>query len=329
MSAYIIRRLLLAIPTLFLVSLIIFVMIRLLPGDAVDALVAEMAEFGGSKQVNRAAVERSLGLDVPIYIQYGRWVGILPGADGSFDGIFQGNLGRSFWQKRTVIQDIALRWPVTLELGLMGLLIAQLIALPIGIYSALRQDSWGDFVGRSFAILCIAVPGFWLGTLAIVFPALWWGYMPPIMYVPFLENPLENLQMFIIPAVILGMAMAGLTMRMTRTMMLEVLRQDYIRTAWAKGLRERVVNLRHALKNALIPIITIIGLQIPVMIGGTVFVEKIFVLPGMGTLILEATRLRDYSVLSGVLLFYGAGLVMVNLAVDLSYAFLDARIRYK
>jgi len=329
MLAYIIRRILLAIPTLFLVSMISFGMVRLIPGDAVDTLTAEMAEYGGLNQLDRATIERSLGLDVPIHVQYGRWLGVLHNADSRFDGVLQGNLGKSFWQKRTLVQDIALRWPVTFELGLIGLIIAQLIALPIGIYSAIRQNTWGDYIGRSFAILCIAVPGFWLGTLVIVFPAIWWGYMPPIMYTSFLEDPLNNIKMVIIPAIVLGMSMAGLTMRMTRTMMLEVIRQDYIRTAWAKGLRENVINLQHALRNALIPIVTIVGLQIPVLLGGTVIIEKIFVLPGMGTLIVEATRLRDYLMLSGIVLFYGAGLVLINLSIDLIYAFLNPKIRYE
>ncbi|KKK75436.1 hypothetical protein LCGC14_2873740, partial [marine sediment metagenome] len=239
MRTYLIRRLLLTIPTVFLVSLIIFFVIRLIPGDAVDALLAQMEGFGTSTAEDREAVERVLGLDVSILTQYGRWIGILPGADGNFSGIFQGDLGKSFWRADTVVEEIALRWPITLQLGLMGLIIGQLIALPIGIYSALRQDTWGDYIGRSIAILMIAIPGFWLATLIIVFPAKWWGYMPPIMSTPFFEDPLANLERFIFPAIVLGMAMAGGTMRMTRTMMLEVLRQDYIRTAWAKGLRER------------------------------------------------------------------------------------------
>jgi peptide/nickel transport system permease protein len=211
----------------------------------------------------------------------------------------------------------------------MGLIVGQLIALPIGILSALRQDTWADYLGRSFAILCIAVPGFWLGTMAIVFPAIWWGYFPPIMHVPFLEAPLRNIRMFIVPAVILGMAMSGGTMRMTRTMMLEVLRQDYIRTAWAKGLREKVVVIRHALKNALIPVITLIGLWMPVLIGGTVIIERIFALQGMGYLIVDATEFRDYPLMSGVMLLFGVGMVVINLFVDLTYAFLDPRVQYK
>ncbi len=329
MRAYIIRRLLLAIPTVFLVSLIVFFLIRMIPGDAVDALAAQMEQFGTDIGTARAQIERTLGLDVPVFQQYGRWVGVVPQADGSFSGILQGDLGKSFWRADTVIEEIATRWPVTFELGLMGLIIAQIIALPIGIYSALRQDTWGDYIARSFAILSVAVPGFWLATLIILFPAMWWGYMPPIIHTPFFEDPLGNLGTFITPAIVLGMGMTGGIMRITRAMMLEVLRQDYIRTAWAKGLRERVVITRHALKNALIPVVTLIGLWIPLLIGGAVIIENIFVLPGMGYLILEAAQYRDYPMLSGVLLIFGVVMVLINLMVDLTYSFLDPRVRYQ
>ena len=331
MRDYIIRRLLLAIPTLLLMSILVFLMVRLIPSDAVAALAARLSVAGVPVDIGEAKAEivQRLGLDVPIHVQYGRWIGVLPGADGSFSGLLQGDLGKSFWRPEDVFGVIARRWPVTLQLGLMALIISQLIALPIGIYSALRQDSWGDYIGRSFAILCIAVPSFWLGTLVIVFPSIWWGYMHPIMHVPFIEDPLRNLRRFLPPAFILGMVMAGSIMRMTRAMMLEVLRQDYIRTAWAKGLRERIVVIRHALKNALIPVITIIGFAMPVLIGGTAILEQIFVLPGIGSLIVEASQDRDYPMVSGVMLFFGFGMVLINLMVDLAYAYLDPRVRYK
>ncbi len=329
MRTYIIRRLLLMIPTLIIVSFMIFFLVRLIPGDRIDAMMAAPGTIGGSIEIDRAAVERELGLDLSVPEQYGRWMGFLPQADGSFSGVFQGNLGTSWRSGRTVVDLVALKWPVTLELGLMGLIIGQLIALPIGIYSALRQDTWGDYISRSFAILLISLPGFWIGTMAIVYPARWWDYMPPIMIVSFTEDPLNNLRMFIVPAIVLGMAMAGGTMRMTRTMMLEVLRQDYIRTAWAKGLRERVVVIRHALRNALIPVVTLIGLWVPVIVGGAVIIEQIFVLPGMGRLILSAILLRDYPLISGLMLLFAFGLVLINLVVDLTYAYLDPRVRYR
>ncbi len=313
------------IPTLLLVTFTVFLLTRLIPGDIIDAMVSQ----SGGDKFDRAMVEQTLGLDVSLTQQYGRWMGFIRNADGNFSGIFQGNLGTSWWYGKPARDLVATKWPVTLQLGLMGLIMAQLIALPIGVYSALRQDKWGDYVGRSFAILCISVPGFWLGTMVVVFPSIWWDYMAPIMLIKFLDDPIGNLRMFIVPATILGMAMSGMTMRMTRTMMLEVLRQDYIRTAWAKGLKERVVTVRHALKNALIPVITIVGLQVPIMVGGTVIVEQIFNLPGMGRLIIDATLNRDYPLISGVMFLYAGALVLINLMVDLTYGFLDPRIHYK
>ena len=279
MRSYIIRRILLIIPTVFFVSVIIFLSIRLIPGSVIDIMVADYESFGGPvTQQDIQAIKHNLGMDVPVYVQYGRWV----------NQVVHGNLGKSLWTQHPVIDDIEVRWPVTFELGILAIIIGQIIALPIGIYSALRQDTWGDYLGRSFAILCIAVPSFWLATLVIVYPSIWWGYMPPITLIKFNVDPLGNLKMFIVPAIILGMGMSGRTMRMTRTMMLEVMRQDYIRTAWAKGLKERIVVIRHALKNALIPIVTIIGQQAPMLVGGTVIIESIFDLPGMGRLTIDA-----------------------------------------
>jgi len=326
MRAYIIRRLLLLVPTVLLASLIIFFLIRFIPGDIIDLMLQEM---GFNTSMTREDIVREMGLDVPVITQYGRWLGVWPQAEGGFSGVFQGDLGLSMWRKQPVFDDLTARWPVTIELGFLALIVAQLIALPVGIYSALRQDTKGDYIGRSFAILCIAVPGFWLGTMVIVFPSIWWGYMPSVMHIPFTEDPIGNLKMFIVPAVVLGMAMSGVTMRMTRTMMLEVLRQDYIRTAWAKGLRERVVVIRHALKNALIPVVTIIGLQLPVMIGGTVIIEQIFCLPGIGRLMINATLQRDYTVVSGTMLFFAVAMVVINLLVDITYSFLDPRVHYR
>jgi len=270
--------------------------------------------------MDKQAIEHALGFDVPMIVQYGRWIGNI---------LLHGDLGNSLWTRSPIINDIAARWPVTLELGFLGIVIAQIIALPVGIYSAIRQDTFGDYIARSFAILCIAVPGFWLGTLVIVFPSIWWGYMPPIRLIHFSVDPIGNLKMFVIPAIVLGMEMSGMTMRMTRTMMLEVLRQDYIRTAWAKGLKERVVVIRHALKNALIPVVTIIGWQLPLLIGGTVIIENIFGLPGMGQLLINATQIRDYTVVSAVLFLFAIVIMIINLMVDMTYGFLDPRVHYK
>jgi peptide/nickel transport system permease protein len=325
MRAYVIRRFLISIPTLFLVTAMVFFLVHLIPGDIIDSMRSKALDV----QLDRAAIEKALGLDRPLIIQYLSWLGVYPQADGSINGILQGNFGVSWWQSIPVTELIAPRWPVTLELGILALLIAQLIALPVGVLSALRQDSWVDYFTRSFAIFCIAVPSFWLGSMVVIFPALWWGYMPPIMYVPLTEDIGENLEMLIIPSIVLGMSMAGMTMRMTRTMMLEVLRQDYVRTAWAKGLRESVVVIRHALKNALIPVITLIGLQAPVLIGGTVIMEKIFSLPGMGRLLMDAVTGKDQPMVMGIVILFAAVMVLINLIVDLTYAFLDPTVKYE
>ncbi|MGB8263316.1 MAG: ABC transporter permease, partial [Dehalococcoidales bacterium] len=272
MRSYIIRRILLIIPTFIVVSIIIFLILRLIPGSVIDTIAAQYIYL---TNLDKAAIEKALGLNVPIYIQYFRWMGQI---------FLHGNFGKSFVTNLPVVDDIKARWPITFELGIMALLIGQLIALPVGIYSAMRQDTVGDYITRSIAILCIAVPDFWVATMVIVFPSIWWHYTPSIMLISFGKDPLGNLKMFIIPALVLGMQLSGMTMRMMRTMMLEVLRQDYIRTAWAKGLKERVVIIRHALKNAFIPVITIIGWQIPLLFGGAVIIENIFQLPGMGQL---------------------------------------------
>jgi len=317
------------IPTLFIASLIVFFMIRLIPGDIVDQMVSEQ---GFATEQDAEAIRHALGLDVPLHIQYARWLGVLPIPDeltdeSQFKGLFQGTLGDSLWKKIPVTGIILNRLPVTLELGILALIVSQLVALPIGIYSAIRQDTIGDYIGRSFAILLIAVPSFWIGTMVVVFPSIWWGWSPPVMLIHFTEDPLGNLGQFIIPAIVLGTVMSGMTMRMMRTMMLEVMRQDYIRTAWSKGLKERVVIYRHALKNALIPVITIIGYQLPILIGGAVVTESIFGLPGLGTLMLDAIKTRDYPVVSGIMLFMAIFVLIVNLGVDLTYGFLDPRTR--
>ena len=319
MTSYLVRRVLLIIPTIFLASMLVFFVVRLIPGNIIDLMLAEH-DVSASVEMDREMIKKALGMDVPIHVQYGRWVSNI---------VVRGDLGKSLWSSRPVVEDITAKIPITFELGVLALMVALIIAFPIGIYSAIRQDTWGDYIGRTFAILCIAVPGFWLGTLIIVFPSIWWGWSPPISLIRFPEDPMGNLAQFIVPAVVLGMALSGVTMRMTRTMMLEVLRQDYIRTAWAKGLKERVVVIRHALKNALIPVVTLIGLQLPVLVGGTVIIEQIFSLPGMGRLIVEATFDRDYPMITGVMLFFALAVMLINLFIDLTYAYFDPRVHYR
>ncbi len=318
MLRYVVRRLLLTIPTLFLVATIVFVLLRLVPGDMVDTVMARLAVLGGT--VDRAALERAFGLDVPLHVQYVRWWS---------DLLLHGSLGISMNSGQPVVPLILGRLPVTIELGLLGIAVSVVIGLPVGMYSALRQDTVGDYAGRSLAILFVAAPSFWVATLVILYASLWWGWSPPLELEPLIRDPIANLRMFILPAFILGMVMAGTTMRMTRTMMLEVLRQDFIRTAYAKGLPERLVVVGHALKNALIPVVTIVGADLTVLIGGAVIIESIFALPGTGRLMVDALKVRDYALVAGVNLTFAVAVVGANLLVDLSYAFLDPRVRYR
>ncbi len=316
MQAYLIRRLLALLPTLFFASLIVFVSMRLIPGDVIDLMLAQNDIVTGQ---DRAKIEAALGLDQPVYVQYFRWIG----------GALTGDLGTSLWQNVPVTQQLAETLPITFELGFLALIVALSVALPIGIYSAMRQDTTGDYVARSFSLLMLAVPSFWLGTLVMVFPSVWWRWSPALEYTPFFEDPIANLAHMSVPAILLGRSMSAVTMRMTRTMMLEVMRQDYIRTARAKGVSERLLIVRHALRNGLIPVITLIGLQAPLLIGGAVILEQIFVVPGMGLLLLEAVFQRDYPVISGVFLVVGVGVLVINLLVDVSYGWLDPKVRHE
>jgi peptide/nickel transport system permease protein len=318
MQAYIARRLLALIPTLFFASVIVFVTVHLIPGSVIDLMLSQN-DVSASK-LSRDQLVSVLGLDRPMWEQYFRWIGAI---------LLRGDFGQSLWQSTPVAEQLLARLPVTFELGLLALMVALILALPIGIYSAIRQDTSGDYLARSFSILLLAIPSFWMGTMITVFPSIWWGWSPEVRYVPFREDPLQNLKQMIVPAAVLGMALSAITMRLTRTMMLEVLRQDYIRTAWAKGLSEKLVVARHALRNALIPVVTLVGLQAPLLIGGAVIVEQIFVIPGMGNLLLDAVNQRDYPIITGVFLTVGVAVMLINLLVDLSYAVLDPRVRYR
>ena len=318
MRAYVIRRLLLVIPTIFILTILVFVSVRFIPGDAIDAMLGRMEQQIGT--VDRDALERALGLDAPIHVQYGRWIGGI---------LMRGTLGESLLGDWSVEEKLLARLPVTIELGLLAIVIGLVIALPVGIYSAVRQDTSMDYAGRSLAIIGLATPNFWLGTMVMVYPAIWWNWSPPMRWIPFSQDPLASVGMFFLPSLILGTYLSASTMRMTRTMMLEVLRQDYIRTAWSKGLKERVVVARHAIKNALISVVTLIGLQLPIVVGGSVIIENIFNLPGVGRLFLIALEDRDYPVVSGVNLFFAVVVLGINLVIDLMYPYLDPRVRYE
>jgi peptide/nickel transport system permease protein len=233
------------------------------------------------------------------------------------------------WDNTNITSDIMQSLPVTMELGIMAILVGIIISIPIGVYSAIRQDTIPDYILRSFAVILISIPAFWIGTMIMIYPAIWWGWSPPMQLIPFAKDPLGNLGQFILPAVVLGAGLTGSSMRMTRTMVLEVLRQDYTRTAWAKGLSERVIVTRHVMRNALIPVITIIGMQLPMIIGGSVIIEDIFSLPGIGRLMIEALSQRNYPMVSGINLILATFVIIINLVVDLTYGFLDPRIHYQ
>ncbi len=290
---------------------------RLIPGDIIDLMLSQN-DISASK-MDREALVATLGLDKPMWSQYLTWVG----------NLFRGDMGNSLWQSTPVVERLAERMPVTFELGLLAILIGLSIALPVGVYSAIRQDTAGDYIARSFSILLLAIPSFWMGTMVVVIPSIYWGWSPEVSYIKFTEDPWGNIKQMLVPAAVLGAALSAVTMRMTRTMMLEVLRQDYIRTAMAKGLPERLVVFRHALRNALIPVVTLVGLQAPLVIGGAVIIEQIFGIPGMGTLLLDAVNQRDYPIITGVFLVVGLAVMLINLIVDLSYGLLDPRVRVR
>jgi len=318
MRTYVIRRLLLLIPTLFILSNLVFFSVRFIPGDAVDAIVGSL-QYTESVGIDEENLRRLMGLDVPAHVQYSRWM----------KGMFlEGTLGNSLIADWTVEEKIVGRLPVTFQLGIMSMIIALLIALPIGVYSAMRQDTAIDYAGRSVAIIGLATPNFWLAIMVMIYPPIWWGWSPPMAYIPISEDLVGNISMLIIPSVILGTASAAAYMRMTRTMMLEVLRQDYIRTAWAKGLSEKIVVVRHAIKNALIPVVTLIGMQIPILVGGSVIIENIFNLPGLGRLFINALNDRDYPTVSGINIVFGCVVMVSILITDLIYPYLDPRVRY-
>jgi peptide/nickel transport system permease protein len=314
MREYLLKRVLLIVPTLFLVTIFVFLLMQLLSGD----VVVQMLE-GYAYADTVEALRRELGLDKPIYAQYLVWMG----------GVLRGDLGRSLWTKESILVEFASRFPVTLELTLLTIIISVTFGIGVGIISAIRQETWIDYIGRVIAILALAMPVFWLAILVVVLPSIYWRWTPLWTYVPLTTDPLENLKILIFPAVVFGVSRAGPIMRVMRSSMLEVQRQDYIRTAWSKGLPERRVVLKHAIKNALIPVVSIIGLQIHFYLGGTVIIETIFRLPGIGSFFVEALIRRDFPVVQSVNLIVATLTLLLNLIVDFSYAYLDPRIRYR
>jgi peptide/nickel transport system permease protein len=297
-----------------LVSFFVFCIVRLLPGDVVAIMIAEQGYAE-----DEAELRRTLGLDKPLIVQYVVYL----------KNVLKGDLGKSLWSGKPVMEELARRLPTTLRLGLMALMWTVLMGVPIGVISALYQDRWSDYLLRSLAIGGLSVPGFWIATLVLVFGAIWFRWVPPMDYVPFSEDPIKSLSQLVVPSFILSIGLSAGIMRMTRTMMLEVMKEDYIRTARAKGLSGWVVIIRHALKNALIPVLSIMGIQIAMLIGGTVIMESIFVLPGMGKYLIDAISWRDYPAIQGINLFICSWIISINLLVDLLYGWIDPRIRYR
>ena len=301
------------LPTLVLVTVFVFGIMRLMPGDPATVQLGDEATLA---QV--AALKEQLGLDRPAAEQYFKWAA----------SILQGNFGNSFISGRSIVSEIRNRAPVSGELGVLAIFGSLCLALPFGIVSAIRPESTTDYVSRMVTVAGIAVPSYALATLLFVMPAVWFQWSPPVPYQPPWENPLSNLLQLMFPVLSLTASLAAVTARMTRSTLLNVMREDYMRTAFSKGLREREVVVRHALKNALLPVITVVGNQLPVLIGGTVITETLFDLPGMGTFLFGALGQRDYPVIQGVLLVAALAVLLVNLMIDFLYASLDPRIRF-
>jgi peptide/nickel transport system permease protein len=315
---YLLRRALFAVGTLIGVSLIIFVVLRILPGDP---LVAILGVEGHAKMApaDRAVLMRDLGLSDSLPIQYVRWM----------RDIATGQLGKSFFRGDTVRDLILHRGPLSAEIAILALIISWLVGLPVGILSAIRPNGWADAVVRSLSVLFIAVPGFWLGLLIVLALLFWFGYKAPIVIVQLWQDPWQNFQLIVGPAIVLGLAQGAYIARMSRSCLLEVIREDYVRTARAKGAVERAVVLHHALPNALLPVITISGVLLGFVLGGSVAVEQAFGVPGLGRALVVAIVERDIVVVQNLVLLYAGIFVLVNVLVDLSYAWLDPRIRYQ
>jgi peptide/nickel transport system permease protein len=314
MIVYVFRRLLLLIPTLIGMSMLIFIMLRLLPADVVDMMTGGDVPATAEQKL---ALRQEFGLDKPVPIQYAVWVG----------GIFQGDLGKSLRTREPVSTILMRSLPVTLELTLLAAFMATVTAIPLGVLSATRPDASIDYWSRIAGLIGLSLPNFWLATLAMLFTSLYFQWVPPVSFISPFTDPVGNLVQMIIPAAAIALHLMAIVMRMTRTMMLEVLRQDYVRTARAKGAGERIVVYRHALRNALIPVVSVIGFQIGALMGGSAIVEVIFGLNGIGNTLVQGIFNRDYPLIQAAALFLAAIFVMVNLCVDLIYGFLDPRVK--
>ena len=318
MRTYILKRVLLIVPTLLGVAAIVFLIMRVIPGD-VALMILGGDEGGGVDQQQVAALRERLGLDRPLIVQFGAWLW----------GVLRFDFGNSLWTGQPIVHELAIRLPLSLQLALMATFVSVLIAIPLGTLAAVRQDTWVDYTVRVVSIGGLAIPSFWIGILCILFLVIYFGWGPPLEFTPPWVDPWVNLQMMVWPVVTVGYRYAAVTTRMTRSTVLEVLREDYIRTAWAKGLRDRAVVVRHALKNSMLPVITLVGTEFAFLIGGLVVTETVFTLNGIGRFVVEAVAHRDYPVVQALVFLIAFGFVMVNLLVDLTYAWFDPRIRYR
>lgn len=318
MSRYILRRLLIAVPTLIGITILIFLAMRVLPGDPLATIMSESTGNFVLTEAELAAARASLGLDKPLYIQYFDWIG----------EILTGDLGSSFWTNEPISALILRRGPITAQIALMAVIFSWLIGVPLGLLSALWRNSMLDYLSRVAITVFIAVPSFWIGLLIVLFTVLVFTWRPPLAIVQFWENPIANLSMTGLPALALGLGLAASQARFARSAALEVLYEDYIRTARAKGLSEKLLMWRHVLKNALLPVITTSGLALGGLLGGAVSVERAFGVPGLGTLLVQALSDRDWMMIQNLVLIYGLIFAIINLLVDLSYAWIDPRIRY-
>ena len=319
MQTYILRRLALAVPTVFGVTVLIFVAMRLLPGDPLEQIFGENTGIYVLSEKELAAARASLGLDKPLAVQYLTWIG----------DVARGDMGSSFWTDQPISATILRRGPLTMQIGIAAVLVSWIVGLPIGILSAAWRNSPVDYVARFFITLFMAVPSFWLGMTFILVTVIFFSWKPPITVYNIWDDPVKNLQIMAGPSLALGIGMGAFIARMARTQLLEVFREDYVRTARAKGLGERIVMWRHVVRNALLPVITLSGLQFAFLLGGSVAVERAFSVPGLGTALVGGIEERDWMIIQNLVLLYAVVFVVINLIVDLAYGIIDPRIRYQ
>ena len=318
MHRYIVRRLILSVPMIFGVTIIIFLAMRILPGDPLIVMFGE-EEFKKISEVDRARIMESLGLAKPLYAQYGHWL---------WD-IAKLELGESFWLGDPVMDMIIRRGPISGEIAILSIVFSWLIGLPVGILAAMKQSSMWDYLARSTTILFLAVPGFWMASLTVLFLVLMFSWTPPPGVIHLWEDPVGNMQIVLGPAIVLGLGQAAIIARMARSSLLEVIREDYIRTARSKGLGERRVVMKHALQNAILPVVTISGISMGHLLGGSVAVEEAFGVAGLGRSLVGAFQDRDYAVIQNLVFLYGLIFVFTNLMIDMAYVWIDPRIRYR